>query len=88
MFELRGGLSRLNSTGALLGLPGLSMGQSPDELRPGQVGVVQHTQALSANSVTAVSRDECRGQKLLVPALKNLHCQERWEKQNMIAVPR
>ena len=54
LFELWGWLSRLNTTEALLGLPGLSLGQSPDELRLDQVGVVQHTQALSANSVIAV----------------------------------
>ena len=88
MFELQGGLSRLNSTAALLGLPGLSMGQSPDELCRGQVGVVQHTQALSANFLTAVSRDEYRGQKLLVPALKATFSREVGKKKNMIAVPR
>lgn len=81
MFELRSGLSGLNFTGALLGIPGFDMGQSPDELRLGHVGVIQHTHVLSANYMPGTglhSRDGCRGQKPLVPALKDLCSQERW----------
>lgn len=83
MFELQSGLSGLNVTGALLGIPGFGMGQSPDELRLGQVGVIQHTHVLSGNYMPGPglhSRDGCRGQKPSVPALKDLCSQERWAK--------